>query len=146
MTLIVTCLLTTTVNADPVSIYALKQSVLPDGERRGGQMCYTLEGFKSLLLIDTALTLCKEELTIIKFQLHQYDRMLMDMESVSEIQDKVIDAQTVELQRMYKDWKEENRLRHLAENRPQWGSWAGWVVAGVASLVAAGAVGYAAHK
>jgi len=123
---------------------------LPKGDRRGSGssevMCYDLENFTLLLQMDSDLTICHAEVTI---RTHLADDLKLQVKTLKELVAVTEDNNTIlktENTRLFELWKEENKRRHEAENAPKWGSWMGWIVAGVATAVAGGAITYAVVK
>ena len=78
----------------------------------------------------------------------QYDRqkdiineqksIILDYGKITRNQEKTIDLLNSENHRLYDLWKEENKKRHLAENKVTIGGIAGWVSAGLFAALAVG--------
>ena len=102
---------------------------------------YTLEEFKVILQIYNDYKKFYSE----KEQLRAANTHLLSIESEQvksmKSKDKVISIQELELGRLTKKWTEENRLRHVAENKPKFGSWIAWGTAGAMAIVAGVLVG-----
>lgn len=77
-------------------------------------------------------------------QLPKYRRKISNYKKLEEAQDKqakLLENQVSILQkehvRLTKKWTEENRLRHLCENKPNFGSWVSWSIAATMAATAA---------
>ena len=110
-----------------------RQLTTPQGILRG----YTLAEFKVLLKIEASYRSWG-------LQLPTYRKMVSDFKQLTENQVKqvkLLQNQMLTLKtdrsRLSKKWTEENRLRHLAENRPNFGSWLSWGVAAAMAATAA---------
>jgi hypothetical protein len=98
---------------------------------------YTLEEFKVVLKIHTDYKSWGK-------QVFKYKKLVNDLTELGQTYSKQLILRAKQLATANKDrvrltekWREENRLRHLAENRPMIGSWVAWAAAaGFAALSA----------
>ena len=98
---------------------------------------YTLEEFKIVLHIyadykswhGQVPKLTEQVTKLVQLAENQNRRLKLRSDEVKILQD--------ERELLTKKWAEENKLRHLCENKPAFGSWISWGAAGTASLVAA---------
>lgn len=133
------CLLTATTQADPADH-------LPPGTRTGDSICYDLPQFKVLLTLAANYEDADAERDNLNKKVDAQKEMIDIYAAAEIIQDDIISSLEVDRDIMFEKWKDENKRRHVAENVPQWVGSAGWIVAGVMTLVAAGAVTYAVTK
>ena len=108
---------------------------LPDGEMHTLQgrvlRCFDLEQFKSIVIITEerraadkrALLLADQVAVLLDASVH-LNGQVTDLEAIRDS----LQVETVRLRDM---WKEENRLRHIAENNPRFGSWIPWVTTAI---------------
>lgn len=122
------------------------ESHFPAGARIDDHQCYGLEEYKELLKLHSNYDSCLASLKIANELIALDKKVILNLEIIVDHQDSSIATLKVENKRLFGLWKEENRLRHKAENETSWTSWAGWIVAGVATIVAGGAVTYAIAK
>ena len=135
MTLTVICLLAATARAD-----------LPAGTRNEDNICYTFSAYKRLLQIDADLKAERAQTLQLDLKIQAQQEVIDTYRAIDVEQKNTIDRLAIENARIHEMWKEENRLRHEAENVPQWGGTLAWIVAGVATVAAGGAIGYAIAK
>lgn len=105
--------------------------------------CYDLDSYKSLLKFDVEHTACLQTVDAKEKQRQNLMLQIGDLEEVLKAQSASIDVLKKDNNRLYGMWEEENRKRHLAENKPAYGSWLAWGTAGVfvvATAVLAGVV------
>lgn len=124
---------------------------LPEGTREGvgtenERVCYGLAGFKVLLHLDTDLTACSAANKLLETKIELVEAENELLERITEAQKEAIDILVKQNDQLFKQWAEENKARHEAENVPQTSVWVAWGVAGVALSIAAGFGVYAALK
>lgn len=124
-----------------------RADTLPEGERINigtaeEKQCYDLEGYRALLKMAVDLDTLREQVILWQAKADAQQHIILDLREIDASQQDSIATLEAENERLFNLWKEENRLRHEAENVPEWGSWTGWVVAGVATLAAGGVLGY----
>jgi hypothetical protein len=98
---------------------------------------FSLEEYKQILILEAKFNALKVDL--------DYARELaaLDDQLIGVLRDKVDSlkrSNTIlikERDRLSVKWKEENRLRHIAENKVPWVSWVGWSVAAAATVASA---------
>src|SRR5690606_8663137 len=98
-----------------------------DGETLQG---YDLAGYKSLVVLGAEVVSLRETTSALQAQVDHLEESVSLLESVRAAQDEKIHMYSEENQRLYDMWKEENRKRHEAEARPDWGSALAWGAAG----------------
>jgi hypothetical protein len=114
---------------------------LPVGTRlatpKGTFQGYTLPEMKIILRIEA-------DYRAWGHQIPEYEKIVKDYKLLSDNQDKqvkLLKNQVVVLKkdhvRLTKKWTEENKLRHLCENKPNFGSWIAWSVAAAMAATAA---------
>lgn len=64
------------------------------------------------------------------------DESVTNLKKIIELKDYSMGICGVENKRLFELWKKENKLRHEAENRPRFGSWLSWGIAGGATIAA----------
>lgn len=116
-------------------LYRLPQGIRLDTER-GMFQAYTLEEFKILLKMDVDLEYFEKDNVLYKKMFDEATRITEDQVKIVTSQDKQINILKNENSRLIEKWKEDNRLRHECENRPMFGNWIAWTLAGVAAVVA----------
>ncbi len=113
---------------------------LPGGVRlttpQGTFQGFTLEDFKVLLKMDVDLESYSQQIPkYIKLQ-ENLTKLNVNFNKQLETSTLTVSILQAERGRMLKKWTEENRLRHLAENKVPWTTWLAWGSAAVATLVA----------
>jgi hypothetical protein len=114
---------------------------LPKGTRlktpQGTFQGYSLAEFKVVLKIEADYRSWGKQIPIL-------EKLVKDSEQLAENrhkQVKLLQNQVVTLKtdraRITKKWTEENRLRHICENKPAFGSWISWGIAAAATATAA---------
>ena len=106
--------------------------VLPKGTYQG----YTLEEMKILLKMDVDLEAYEKEIPRFKEMIDNYTRITKAKDEIIKSQDTMIKLANADRERLTTKWTEENKLRHVCENKPRFGSWIAWGTAGVATTVA----------
>ena len=124
----------------PTLVGARERYRLPPGKRLTVQsetfQGYSLEEFKLLLKMDVDLeSFSKQVPKYIKLQ-EDLTKLNVNLNERLELAQSVITILHGERDRLTKKWTEENRLRHLAENKPSILSWLGWGAAAVMGIVA----------
>ena len=97
---------------------------------------YSLEEIKKLLLIDNSARSFEIQLFKYRKLLSDYDILTNTLTIKSKLQENDIVLLKKNADRLTKKWTEENRLRHLAENKPNFGNWIAWSCAGVTTATA----------
>lgn len=114
---------------------------LPEGKRlktpQGTFQGYNLQEFKIILRIEA-------DYKSWGIQLPEYRKINKYLQQEVKNRDEQIMLMQTQMgvmsedrERLFKKWKEENLKRHLAENKPEFGSWIAWGAAGVMTAVAA---------
>lgn len=85
-----------------------------DGETRA---CFNLAGYKSLLKLAVDLGTEMEKNNILSLELVKKDNIIVDLDKQIKAKDNIIELYKVENLRITHNWEEENRKRHLAENK-----------------------------
>jgi hypothetical protein len=97
---------------------------------------FTLDEFKVILDIYADYKNWGKQLPELKSQILNLDKIILVKSSQEKLYETSIKTLKDDQSRLFAKWKEENRLRHLAENKPAVGSWIAWGAAGVAGTVA----------
>lgn len=126
--------------SQPVWVLSRDRYRLPVGTRltvpQGTFQGYSLEEFKVLLKMDIDLeSFSKQIPKYIKLQ-ENLTKLTVNLGNQLKLKDKTIKVLYSERDRLTKKWTEENRLRHIAENKPSVWTWLGWSAAAAATLVA----------
>ena len=119
---------------------SLAQGSLPNGklvEDQGVKLkCFTLEEFKVILKLEADLQTYVKQVAKYDKSLSDYDKLRLNLVSQLASKSKQVKVLSADLDRLTKKWTEENRLRHIAENRVPFTTWIAWGTAGVATAVA----------
>ena len=124
----------------PITAVAQPEHI-PVGDREtvGGEslQCYDFENYKKLLIFDAAFEGClrTNELLVERHKLEK--QRSTAFEKIIALQQKSMIIIEKDNDRLFKDWKEENKKRHLAENRPMLGSYIAWSTAGAFAVATA---------
>ena len=118
----------------------------PEGEVIENKMCYDIEGFKIIAKYAIDSKSCAESKKVLEKTIDTQKEAITSLEKAIDLHEESISVLKQENTRLFDLWKEENKKRHEAENVPKWGSAEAWIAAGVATLVAGGAVTYAIIK
>ena len=97
---------------------------------------YTLEEFKIILHIHADYLAWHGQVPKLKLQVTKLEKLNQNRNSQIQLIEKNVKILEGEQDRLTKKWEEDNRLRHLCENKPAFGSWFAWGSAGAAGLVA----------
>jgi len=89
-----------------------------------------------LLKMDVDLEAYDKEIPHYKQQLVDFQKLVEAKDEIIKSKDAIIAIQKQDRERLMVKWIEDNRLRHLCENKPAFGSWLAWGTAGVATAVA----------
>lgn len=121
---------------------------LPKGERinidtPSEKVCFDLEGFKALLLLDTGYAACSEERQLMTRQIEDLNITIEQLQAVNASKDKAIDMLEESNDKWRAKWEEENKLRHEAENIPQGPSFLPWAIAAAAIIAGGSAITWA---
>jgi hypothetical protein len=100
--------------------------------------CYDFENFKLLLKFEADHQACIWKQIETDERDDQLKEQVDALRNVVKLHEASIGDLRAENDRLFKQWSEENKLRHEAENKPQLGSWIAWSVAGVSTAVLAG--------
>lgn len=105
----------------------------------GGEIhaCYDLPQYKELLKLDLDFQVVVNEKLILEKRLDNSLKQTELYKAAAEKQKETVDLYFAENERLYGLWKEENKKRHIAENKPMWGSWLSWGIAGAAMVATA---------
>lgn len=114
------CLVTATVQADEI----------PDFPPHVNG-CFTLEDTKTLILIHNRAVQYLSEKELLEKKLNLQLQSLDHLEFIIEIQNDMLVKIKLDRDNWFEQWKVENKKRHIAENRPQFGSWLAWGTVGV---------------
>lgn len=125
----------------PAAALARDSYRLPPGRRlvapEGTFQAYSLAEFKLLLKMDVDLESFNKQIPKhIKLQ-EDSTKLIFNHRKQLELKDLSIKLLQDERLRLTEKWTEENRLRHLAENKPSWTTWFAWGAAGIMTVVAA---------
>lgn len=93
--------------------------------------CFTLSGTKDLINIYNEREHCFEQEAILEDALGLKLQKIAALEEIVKIKTESVDTLNFENNRLFLQWTEENKLRHEAEQKPQFGSWVAWGTAGV---------------
>lgn len=111
---------------------------LPSGEVHTLQgrvlKCFNLEQFKDIVTIRAERDSAQNTASTFLIQVAVLKRATNHLEGVITDLKSVVKTQDAENTRVHDMWKEENRLRHIAENKSRFGSWIPWVAAGVLAV------------
>lgn len=137
----VTVLLALLMALPPAAALARDSYRLPPGHRLtapGGTFhAYSLAEFKLLLKMDVDLEAFSKQIPkYIKLQ-EDSAKLISNFNKQVELKDVSIKLLQDDRLRLTQKWTEENRLRHLAENKPSWTTWFAWGAAGLMAVVAA---------
>jgi hypothetical protein len=120
---------------------------LPKGERidQGTpteRQCYSATEFVQLLQLDAAHQACLKQRALLEDQNAELKTAVENLLEAAKLQAKAAEDLRADRDRMFELWKEENRRRHEAEQKPHWGSWLGWGTAAVMTVTTAVLTGY----
>ena len=127
--------------SQPLITGAKERYRLPAGQRlttpQGTFQGFTLEDFKVLLKMDMDLESFSQQIPkYIKLK-EDLTKLSINLTNQVNSKDKVIYILQAERARLTDKWTEENRLRHLAENKVSWTTWFAWGAAAVMTVVTA---------
>ena len=135
----------TVATAHPTRLIA-EPKHLPAGTRvgvgtPGEAQCYDVVGFKELLKLDSQFSSAEQMNDLLSQKTAEQDNIIQYQQEEIKIRANTALILQTENTRLFEQWKDENKKRLEAENRPSWTpSWIPWAVAG-AAVVAAGVLG-----
>lgn len=128
-----------TVDSAELSLYRL-----PEGRRCKVEgvtyQCFNLEEYKELLRMDTDLQHVVEQNEALKDTIRSLYGLVDELRLQLDEKDEQIDILSNERDRLFGKWKEENKLRLEAENKPALGNWIAWGTAAAEAGVILGLV------
>ncbi len=106
------------------------------------QACFNLENYKKLLQLAVDLGAELQKTDLLSRKVVEQETIITSQKKIIINKDNVIILYKKDQERLFNLWSEENRKRHLAENRPAYGSWVSWGLAGgfAVSTVVLGAI------
>lgn len=120
---------------------------LPQGRRVevGREMlhCFNFDEYKSLVVMNRELEAVSAEMVLDKERKVLLSKEIDLLKGIQKVQVAQVKLFSDENERLFQLWKEENRKRHVAENKPAWGSYLAWSLAGVFAVSTATLVGVA---
>jgi hypothetical protein len=135
----VSALLVALVLAQPALVLARDRYRLPEGKRlkieQRTYQGYTLEEMKVLLKMDVDLEMYSKEIPKFREIIADKTELASELRKIIDAKDEQIRIVSTDKDRLFTKWAEENRKRHLAENKPNWGSWLGWTAAAAMTIV-----------
>jgi hypothetical protein len=114
----------------------------PQGERQG----YSLEEMKVILHIYVDYRSWGQQMPKLKLQVESYSSLTENQSKQLTLQAEQIKMLQGERTLLTEKWSKENEARHLCENKPAFGSWVAWSIAGVMTVVAAVLTGVLIYK
>ena len=120
-------------------VYRLPKGALLPYENQK-YMCYDLEQFKMLLHMDNDFRSAVESLSVTKSKVYDLSNANLAFKKALSISDQQIELMRAENKRLSILWTEENRLRHIAENKPSFGGWVPWSLTGVLGVLSVGLI------
>jgi thymidylate synthase len=99
--------------------------------------CYTIEDYKSLLKVDASYDTCLKIRTKLEKKDKIQEQRIVDLSKAVEVQQDSILVLKKENTRLFDQWKAENKKRHIAENKPAFGSYLAWGTAGAFAVATA---------
>lgn len=111
--------------------------VLPLGRPIQDYRAYTLEEMKVILHIYADYKVWFDLVPVQKRQLEMFVQFVLSQTNQLQLRSQEVLVLKKELKRMSTKWEKENKLRHLAENKPAIGSWIAWGTAAGAFVLAA---------
>jgi hypothetical protein len=106
--------------------------ILPEGTYQG----YSLEEMKIILKMDVDLSVYEPEIVKYKSIISSLEAKDLAKDQIIVSKDKQIKILTDDRARIFNKWSDENKARHVCENKPAFGSWIAWGSAGVATITA----------
>ncbi len=104
--------------------------------RQGTLQGFNLAEFKMLLRIHADYRALWTQVPLLRKSTKQYQALAGNLSKQLKLQGEESNLLRAERTRLAKKWQEENRLRHLAENKPSIMTWLGWGSAAVMGIVA----------
>lgn len=129
-----------TLISGPVAAQPSSQPVkrtLPKGRLIQNHKAYTLEEMKTILHIYVDYKKWFDIVPEQKRQLKLFEDLTVNQAQQLKLRGQEVKTLREERKLLTKKWTEENRLRHLAENKPSFGSWIAWGTAAAMAALAA---------
>ena len=113
---------------------------LPEGRRltvtSGTYQAYTLEEMKILFKMEVQLQSSTKEIPKLELIIEDLKQIRTSQDKILAEKDSQISLLKTDNARLTEKWSKENELRHVCENKPQFGSWLAWSIAAVATSAA----------
>lgn len=93
--------------------------------------CLSLINFKILLKDYSELRACNKKQNLLEQKIEKLELKIKILENNIELHKDISTNLRKDKERLFKKWKEENNLRHKAEQKPIFGSWIPWILTGV---------------
>lgn len=123
---------------------------LPKGERlrtpQGTFQGYSLEELKVILHIHADYRSWGQQMPRLRLQVEDQGNLINNQSKQLTLQAEQIKLLEGERKLLTEKWSKENEARHLCENKPAFGSWVAWGIAGVMTVVAAVLTGVVIYK
>ena len=129
MTLILT---SQTLGAQPSKFPAGKRIKIEGVELK----CYAVPEYKKLMGTHKSLSTCTTKEKLLKQKIANLEKQINAYGKIATLHVNSISILTKDRDRLFGLWEEENKKRHIAENKPQFGSWVSWGTAGTMTAVA----------
>lgn len=114
---------------------------IPAGERAateaGTRQCYDLAGYKTLLKFDVDYGTCLRVRDQLDEKAKLYEESAAALQKAVRVHEDSIALMQKDRDHWFDKWKDENKKRHLAENKPALGSYLAWGTAGVFAVATA---------
>jgi hypothetical protein len=91
--------------------------------------CFDFEGYKSLVITHQELEKTIDEVDLLEEKNQLLTDQVVNLQEIRKLNEEKIELFQTENERLYKLWQEENKKRHLAEERPTF-NWLAWTAAG----------------
>jgi hypothetical protein len=93
--------------------------------------CFNLDNFKLLLKLKADHYGAQDQLMLLNQKLVLQSEVITVLQDSLKSNDEIIVIQNRRIDELFNKWSEENLKRLQAENKPVFGSWLAWGVAGV---------------
>ncbi len=103
-------------------------------------MCYDLDKYKLLLTLDNDLRLAEGKVPKLELAVELLQLSNTSLQEAVSVTDDKYTVMRKDRDRLFEKWKSDNKAKHIAENKPTFGSWLPWTLTGILAAALGGTI------